>query len=197
VLEIARRIVLVGLLASAIVSLAGQWLAVAALPVMSLVSQALHPGFYASLDLQTVAPMTVRLTLTAVAPARVGSFLLVPLGDSITAEAHLAHVLVPAVLPLIVAAAWPVRGPRARVMVMLGSTAIGALAMCVIAPLQLAGLVQSSFESFAEANGIAFEQTTVVSLLLFMESGGRWVLPLIAAGLACVTIAPPRRLHTP
>ncbi len=54
------------------------------------------------------------------------------------------------------------------------------------------GLVQSSFEGFAEANGIAFEQSAVMSLLLFMEAGGRWVLPIVATGLACLVIAPPR-----
>ncbi len=190
--DIIRRAVLAGLLAPALVIVAGPWLAKALLPLMGVVSQALHPGFYASVDLQTAAPPVLRLTLTAIAPARIGPYIVVPLGDSLNAEANLAHVLVPAVLPLILAAAWPVNGLRPRVLVLLGGGAIGALAMSIIGSLQLAGLVQSSFEGFAEANGIAFEQSAVMSLLLFMEAGGRWVLPIVATGLACLVIAPPR-----
>lgn len=101
------------------------------------------------------------------------------------------HALVPPVLMLAGVAAWPLLGIREaawRVLLALASLPI-ILALCT--PVLLVGLQQMLFVEAAAQHGGAFHEPGAVTLMIFMESGGRWLLPLMIA-VACVALS--RRL---
>jgi hypothetical protein len=114
---------------------------------------------------------------------------------------HVDHTLVPVVLLLTGVAAWPFRQSREMAVRLL--LAVPALIVVAVmgAPVLLIGQVQITLVELALRAGAKFSEPWMVTLMVFMESGGRWLLP-IAAAIACITIsrwifAPPAASQAP
>jgi hypothetical protein len=107
---------------------------------------------------------------------------------------HVDHALVPLVLLVTAAASWPLAGRiEALVRVLLAVPAVAA-ALALTTPVLLAGRAQMSVVELALMHGASFHEPALVTLLIFMESGGRWLLAL-ALAVACVV--PAQRLCRP
>jgi hypothetical protein len=101
---------------------------------------------------------------------------------------HLDHILVPALLFLTVLGGWPVTGRReAGVRVMLGVPTL-LVGLTIITSVHLIALVQMFLVNSGMKHGATFNEPWVVTGMIFLESGGRWLLPLVAAA-GCVGIA--------
>ena len=156
-----------------------------ALPWLEPICAALLPGFAASLRVVQRTPDTVIvLSLQALDAIRLGAYVVVPPLARLEASTTLLHNLVPPVLLFTTLAALPVRGWRERLLLFaLGFPAL-ALVLALTTPIHLAGLVETGFEDAAAALGVARPTPWTLRWMLFLEGGGRWLLPLLAA-LGC------------
>ena len=95
------------------------------------------------------------------------------------------HALVPLVLLTTAIASWSFSGWReAAVRVALGLAALLPV-LALTTPVLLVGMQQIAFVEAAQHHGGNVQQPALLTLMIFMECGGRWLLPL-ALALACV-----------
>jgi hypothetical protein len=97
----------------------------------------------------------------------------------------LSHNLLPLLIYLSAVIAWPAGGNSERLGRLVVSVPVVLLLLALSAPLVLAGQVEISILREAARWGAARHEPGLVTFLIFMESGGRWLLPL-AAAVACV-----------
>jgi TRAP-type uncharacterized transport system fused permease subunit len=184
------RLLVVYLVVTLVVLLAGRRLLEIALPAMEVAVNVLQQDFSGSLAMVQrerdwvieMQPMTVRF---------------IPLGNEISVRqfrplprcfTHVDHTLVPIVLLLTALIAWPTRKRReAVVRVVLGGAA-AAFLLFASAPLLLVGQAQLALVGLAKANGGSMSEPMLLTLMIFMETGGRWLLPIVLA-VACIGIA--------
>jgi len=98
------------------------------------------------------------------------------------------HALVPLVLLITAVASWPFASSReAAVRALL--TLLGLpLVVALTTPLLLVARVQMWIVELALQHGAGSREPALVSAAIFMESGGRWLLPLTVA-IACVAVS--------
>ncbi|MDR3414865.1 MAG: hypothetical protein P4L83_01650 [Nevskia sp.] len=160
----------------------------ALLPVMESASNGMQSEFIVDLSLED-APggPAIRMECTTRHPVALGSGNVVPAygvfeGGSVDA----VHALVPVVIFLVVIAAWPFAGYRELAVRLLGT----ALPLPVIVALTTSLLLVERVEVFLNHAATYRTESQFVVMtqpFVFMESGGRWLLPLLAAAL-CVGI---------
>ena len=95
------------------------------------------------------------------------------------------HALVPLVLLIAAVGSWPVASYGEALVRMLLSVAALPLVLALTTPVLLVGRMQMAVVELALEHGATFHEPALVGLLIFMESGGRWLLPL-ALAVACV-----------
>ena len=167
------------------------------LPWLEPICAALLPGFAASLRVVEHTPDTVIvLSLQALDAIRLGAHVVVQPLERLEASTTLLHNLVPPVLLFTALAALPVRSWRERLLLFaLGFPAL-ALTLALTTPIHLAGLVETSFQDAAAALDTARPTPWTLRWMLFLEGGGRWLLPLLAAlgcrGLVSLLTGPDR-----
>lgn len=98
------------------------------------------------------------------------------------------HALVPLVLLVAGVAGWPLAGSREAAVRVLLTIATLPLVLALGTPVLLVGRQQIVFVEAALRQGAAFHEPGLVTLMIFMESGGRWLLPL-AAAVACIAVS--------
>jgi len=101
------------------------------------------------------------------------------------------HALVPLVLLITGVASWPFASSREAAVRMLMTIAALPLVLALSTPVLLVGRQQMLFVEAALRQGARFHEPGLVTLMIFMESGGRWLLPL---GLAIACVVASRRL---
>lgn len=97
----------------------------------------------------------------------------------------LGHNLLPLVLYLSAIVAWPVRRKVEWIGRLAVSVPVAFVLLVISAPLVLAGQLEISLIREAAQFGAAVSEPRLVTFLIFMESGGCWLLPLTAA-VACI-----------
>jgi len=101
---------------------------------------------------------------------------------------HVVHTLVPVVLLLTPLLAWPaIRLTEVFLRLALGLPALVAT-LALTAPILLVGHVQMSIVRAAVSAGAPFHEPFLITFVLFMEGGGRWLLPL-ALAIGCIALA--------
>jgi hypothetical protein len=95
------------------------------------------------------------------------------------------HALVPLVLLLAAVGSWPFAHCREALARMLLTVAALPLVLALTLPVLLVGRVQMAIVELALQHSAKFHEPGLVSLMIFMESGGCWLLPLTLA-VACV-----------
>lgn len=160
-----------------------------ALPWLEPICAALLPGFAASLRVVERTPDTIIvLSLQALDAFRLGAHVVVQPLERLEASTTLLHNLVPPVLLFTTLAALPARGWRERLLLFaLGFPAL-VVVLALTTPIHLAGLVETSFQDAAGRLDLARPTPWALRWMLFLEGGGRWLLPLLAA-LGCRGIA--------
>jgi hypothetical protein len=156
-------------------------------PMMESVIDSMQSDFTAQLSIVDVrgAP-TITMSCTATRELRLPGGRIVPFLRSYQCAATDAvHALVPIVIFLVTVVSWPI-GRRAEVMGRLLSSFV--LLPCIVAattPMLLLGLVNAVLNPASFSAGS--QLTVLLQPFVFMEMGGRWLLPLVAA-LLCVRV---------
>ncbi len=139
------------------------------------------PGFEAQVTHSDADTMALRVI--AVRPLRVAGAAWIAPGAVLTAHATILHQIVPPVIFYTALCVWPpLRRGRLLLRLVLGIP-VSALLITVVTSLQLAGLVEITLQHYAGQLGVVRPESTVLAGLVFMESGGRWLLALIVAAL--------------
>ncbi len=112
-------------------------------------------------------------------PVPMGDSQSIPTGTPIRAEVSVIHALVPVVLLLSVSAGAPARNWRERALACAIAVPLAVATAWMISLLHLLGLIQLQIQMTAEQLGIAHQPGVLLNLLLFLEGGGRWLLPAL------------------
>ena len=154
-------------------------------PMMESVIDSMQSDYTADLSIVDVrgAP-TITMSCTATRELRLPSGRVVPfMGSYQCAATDAVHALVPIVIFLVTVVSWPI-GRRAEAIGRLLSSLV--LLPCIVAattPMLLLGLVNAVLNPASFSAGS--QLTVLLQPFVFMEMGGRWLLPLVAA-LLCV-----------
>jgi hypothetical protein len=158
------------------------------LPAMEGVIDALQSDFTAYLSVAEVRGNSVIvMSCTAARPLALPSGKIVPfLGSFKCASIDTVHALVPIVVYAAAVAAWPISRWREVYRRLLGSLFLVPVVVSLTTPLLLVGLADTSLypENFQSDKQL----TALLQPFVFLESGGNWLLPLMAA-VVCVRIA--------
>jgi hypothetical protein len=194
--RLTLRLALVWLFLASTMLLVSHWFVASALPLLNVAVNLLQDDFSGVLKLTResgswaiqMEPLTVRpIPMTDQVELRQ----FVTLQKYIT---HVDHTLVPVVLLVTGVLAWPFRTGREIALRLLFTLPALLIVLLLGAPVLLVGQVQMTLVELALRAGAPFHEPWMVWLMVFMESGGRWLLP-IAAAVACVASA--RALLTP
>jgi hypothetical protein len=162
----------------------------AQLPLMEILVNSLQSDFLGHLRIIDAGsdPMIAMSCTTLKAIVLAPDQVLPPHASFDGGSTHVMHALVPLVLFMTVLCAWPVD----RLREVVSRVAYGAVALlpliALTTPLLLVGRIYVLFAETAAAAGVTHDAPFIVPLFLFMESGGRWLLPLLL-GTLCVLLA--------
>ena len=187
-IALAVRALLAWLALSALGILFGKELGDFLLPLLEFVIRLATQDYAPALKLLPEQhDIQIGLSGLVMRPLHVTDSLAIPPGTELTAQTHLLHTLVPAVIELTIVLAWPVSGwPERLVGMLLGLiTAIAVIA--VTAPFVLIGTVEISLQEWVANSGGQRPEPWPLTWMLFCEMGGRWLLPVVAA-LACIQV---------
>jgi hypothetical protein len=164
----------------------------------ALMTEAVHwiePRLASSVQLTTAsADAALVLDASVAMPLALDNERAIPTGTAITPQMSVAHALVPLLILLSVSLAVPVRSWRERALgVAIAAPFAWAFAI-TLAVFHLLGLVEMDLQTTAESLGITRPPPLLLSLLVFMEGGGRWLLALLAGVLPTLLA---RRLLSP
>lgn len=190
--ELVVRIVLASVAAAALGLAFGRALVVTSLPLLDFVAAAVWPQFVGPIEITGGGGAAeLRRAVASLRSIEVADPVNVPAMTRLdAARTPLAHALVPAVIALTTLVAWPLagRGDLVRRIVLAGPLLVLVLALTL--PFTLMGLVEIAIAELRAAHGNPAPRAWEISYLVFLEAGGRWLLPL-ALALAC--LLPSRR----
>lgn len=109
-------------------------------------------------------------------------------GAQMTAGTHLTHTLVPPVISLSLILAWPIPSLLQRVIACGLCILLSFLAVTVTVPLVLLGNLEIMFQNVAANAGQTRPAPFSLDAMIFLESGGRWLLA-VAAALLCMPLS--------
>lgn len=117
-------------------------------------------------------------------PIIVGPGVTIPAGTELPSGTNVIHTLVPLVILYSLLAAWPAAGVRLRLIQLLSGTGAALLVVVLTAPFVLTGHVETFLQELAVGAGVNRPEPFLLTWMIAMESGGRWVLGLAGAVLA-------------
>lgn len=192
--RIAARLLFAWLVTSLLLWWGGTALLRAQLPMFGWVVERLHPGLRCELAIDAnAAGGDIRLTARTLRPRAVALGRMLPKDATLEATTSVAHTLLPQLLLCCALFAWPAHGWPARVALVLAAAPLWMVLSMVCAPLVLAGHLEMSLFEQAARFGAAPPPSPALHVMLFLESGGRWLLPLVLAALVAAPLA--RRLN--
>lgn len=185
--RLAVRFLLVAALAGGFGVASGRALVETALPILDFIAQAAWPNYVGRFEVVDDAKGSeLRFRSTALTNIRVARDAYVPVGARIDpASTSLLHVLVPVVIALAALWAWPVAGGRDRIVRIAATVPLALAALAATAPLSLVALVEIGVRNSLLQSGIAAAESWPIGYLVFLETGGRWLIPIVLAAL-CV-----------
>ncbi|HUK63813.1 MAG TPA: hypothetical protein VLV15_10770 [Dongiaceae bacterium] len=188
--ELAARLLLAWLAVSVLAGLAGHHLIAALLPVFTFVVKAASPELVPRLDIAVRNhEYMLELSFWTTRP--------IPLGDHMVlaafsrfenAATHVSHTLAPATILLVPVLAWPARTLAEWSVRTVLALPLLLLLLAVTAPLLLSGRVELTLLEMQARYGASPAAPLLVAWVIFLESGGRWLLPIVGAA-SCIAAA--------
>ncbi len=166
-------------------------------PWLAFVVELALNGYDARIGLiQEEQDIQIQLLARAIEPIHISGPFGLPPGAEIRTSTHLSHAMIPVVLLLCFLLAWPAAGLRSW---LIRGTVAALMAFVLITattPLLLAGKLEMFYVELASQRGLSYTPGLLVDWTLFMEMGGRWLLPILAAGIVLIPSIPkkPSRL---
>lgn len=109
-------------------------------------------------------------------------------GAEMTAGTHLTHTLVPAIITLSLLLAWPSESLLNRLLLLMLGLGMSILVVAVTAPIVLLGHLEILFQDMAANTRRTRPVPFALDAMIFLESGGRWLIA-VASALLCVPAA--------
>src|SRR5262249_17123074 len=182
--RISARILIAWALLSATGLWGGRWAIEAMIPPWMLATGALTSSYIPVLKYRRDAEGDrVFMTAYVTRPIYVQERIAIPRGTFIDVSIDALHALVPVIILFTALAAWPVASwsRRAR---LLAAGLVAALCISLLTvPALLAGRFDLMLIDYAARSGMKYDAPGVVYWMIFCESGGLWLLPLMAAPL--------------
>jgi hypothetical protein len=178
-------------LLSAAGALWGRYVVDPLIPVLTVVTTAINTAYLPILEYRG-SPGGDKLTMTAHVsqPIYVHSSLTLNPGSTMADSVDGLHVLVPIVILFAALFAWPVDSWRERtVLVALGVPAAIVIS-AVTVPFLLSGELDAMLIDYAAGAGLVRRAGPTVYWMVFCESGGRWLIPLVAAIFCALSVRP-------
>lgn len=184
-LEAAARMLLAWAVLAVLTLAAGRELIGSLTHFLALVTEGVSSDFGAVLRWKTGQPRELELVATFVSldPA-LRAIGVQPTARFVTST-HLEHVLVPVVLVFTALSAWPVRRWLHRLVLLALGVPAALLSLALTTPFLLAGKVEIVLQQRAQSMGVERPEPFFLTWMLFTESGGRWLVPIV---LACVCV---------
>ena len=182
--RISARILLSWLLLSAIGLWGGRYAIEVLIPPWMLATETLGTSFIPVLKYRSGAGGDrVIMTAYVTRPIYVQEKIAIPRGTFIDISIDALHALVPFIILFTALAAWPVASWRRRARVFAAGLAAALCVSLLTIPALLAGRFELMLIDYAAQAGIRYDTPGVVYWMIFCESGGLWLLPLLAAAL--------------
>lgn len=102
-------------------------------------------------------------------------------GEALPSRINVVHALVPLVILWSALLAMPARRARDRGLMLLLAVPVSAGVLAVTSPFHLVGLIEQSLQTYADSNGIPRSPPFALNWMIFLEGGGRWLLPVACA----------------
>ena len=160
-----------------------------ALPLFDRVIDVVQDDFVATVEIaQEEGAWVLRVRPLLVRPVGLNAELAMPAGTRLRwFVTHVDHTLVPPLLFLMALLAWPAGRWRELAARLVAAVPILLLILALTAPILLVGQVQMVAADLAVLAGGPRREPLLVTAMVFMESGGRWLLPL-AGGVLCIVL---------
>jgi hypothetical protein len=129
----------------------------------------------------------IELLANVVRPIRLSAEKFIPPGSLLSSGTHVVHTMVPIVILFSVLIAWPVRRIRQRVILLVLGLPTLLLVLGLTTPQLLAARVEMKIIEYKLQEGIISPEPFLIQWMIFLETGGRWLLPLVGA-VACVSL---------
>ena len=159
------------------------------LPFFSDIINAMSSSYVHSLNTveQNGTPL-IEIKATLVEPIRAASTIVIPPGKSFSATVYTWHVLVPVIIIYSLLIAWPVTYFRQRLQILLLGILTAMLLLAFTIPALLAGHIEAQLISLIQKVGGHPDVPFILDWVIFVELGGRWLLPIIGA-TGCVALS--------
>lgn len=201
--KFAARILLAWSLLSLAGMLWGRYAIELLIPFLTAATEALGTSYTPILEYRSLAGGD-QLFMTAYVTQEVyinGALTLNP-GATLAVGIDALHVLVPPVILFTALLAWPVGSRRERMLLMVFGVPAAFIVSGLTVPFLLAGKIEMMLMDYAAHAGENRGTPWLVYWMIFGESGGRWLIPLIAAalcGLSAGSVLKPkhRTVYTP
>lgn len=190
--RVTLRLCLAWVVCSALGFALGAPLLRAATPLLSFTVAALAPELMTHVEaLNTAGPVPdLQLDARTTRPLLVAGDRMIPAGAPLPSRVTGIHALVPLVILLTALAALPTRGWREHAWLAAFAVPLGVVVLLATTPFHLLGLIELALQEYATGAGLARPVPWSYRWMLFLEGGGRWVLPI---GLAVCGYALARR----
>ena len=190
------RLCLAWVLFSALGLLLGGPLLRVATPLLSRAVAVLAPDLMIYVEcVESAGPVPdVRLDARTTRALPIALDRVIPPGSPLPSRATGIHVLVPLVILFTALCALPARGWRERACLAALALPFGVAVLLATTPFQLLGLIETALQDYAANAGLERPEPWLYRWMLFLEGGGRWVLPI---GLAICGLALARRWGAP
>jgi len=165
-------------------------------PAYEMVAEAFLPNFAVTLSIRELnGTQHIHMDAIVTKPLVLTPKVTVPLGREVPASITVLHSMVPSVILLALLVAWPAQSlGRLFIRILIGLVSV-VLVQLAINPAHLAGNLERGIQSAVGQLGGEPSVPFVLRWMLFMEGGGRWVLPLVAA-VSCILVTEPKRNRT-
>lgn len=190
--RVTLRLCVAWVLCSALGFVLGAPLLRAATPLLSFAVAALAPELMTHVEtVPNAGPVPdLRLDARTTRPLRIASDRTIPPGAPLPSQVTGIHALVPLVILLTALAALPSQGWREHAWLAALVLPLGIVVLLATTPFHLLGLIELALQEYAASAGLTRPLPWSYRWMLFLEGGGRWVLPI---GLAICGYALARR----
>ena len=186
---ISTRILLSWVLLSAVGLWGGRYAIEALIPPWMLATETVGTSYIPVLRYKSDAEGgRVIMTAYVTRPIYVQEEIAIPRGTFIDISIDALHALVPFIILFTALAAWPVASWRQRARLSAAGLAAALAVSVLTTPALLAGRFDLMLIDHAARAGVKYDPPGIVYWMIFCESGGLWLLPLLAAPL-CALLA--------
>ena len=158
------------------------------LPLFATVVDKISPDYSSVMNIRAHDNANqIVLIANVIHPIRLSSEKYIPPGVALTAGSDVIHTIVPMVILYTILFAWPVKQFKQRLMLLLLGFPMLLLVLALTTPQLMAGRIAMQVFNLTLKAGVVPKEPFVIKWMIFVESGGRWLLPL-AAAMMCVML---------